>query len=120
MPVVKLTLNDLYYQKLVEMAQEEKMSVQDFIRDKLFQENTIFTPEEAVRRAHDGRFADGREFSLPDVYGEDWTIDRGAAGVFGKRFYNYVIDGNTGIKFVAMDRYGRRAMYQLRDVSSNE
>jgi len=120
MPVVKLTLNEEHYQKLSEMAQSEKKSIQDFIRDKLFHEETIFTPEEAVNRAHDGRFEDGKAFSLPDVYGDDWTIARGPAGVFGKRFYNYVMDSDTGIEFIAMDKYGRRAMYRLKEVSSNE
>ena len=120
MPVVKLTLNDKYYQKLSEMAQAEKMSVQDFIREKLFHEDTIFTPEEAVKRAHDGRFFDGKEFSLPDIYADSWSIERGPAGVFGKKFYNYVMDNDTGIEFVDMDKYGRRAMYRLKEASSNE
>lgn len=120
MPVVKLTLSEEYYQKLSEMAQAEKMSIQDLIRNKLFPENTIFTPEEAVRRAHDGRFSNGQEFSLPDVYGEDWNIERGPAGVFGKRFYNYISDNEVGIVFLDMGKYGRRAMYKLKEVHENE
>ena len=56
MPVVKLSLTDKYYQKLKNMADAEFMSIQDYIRSKIFQERTIFEPEEAYRRATDGRF----------------------------------------------------------------
>lgn len=121
MPVVKLTLSEEYYKKLSEMANVKNMSIQDFIRDKLFDEDTIFTPEEAIRRALDGRFSDGREFALPNIYGaDDWTIKRGPAGVFGKRFYNYIMDGDTRIEFVGMDKYGRRAMYKIKEANYNE
>ncbi len=117
MPVVKLTLSDAYYEKLIAMAKTK--SIQDFIRDTIFEENTIFTPEEAVKRAHDGRFSDGHNFSLPDVYGDDWTIKRGIAGVFGKKFFNYVVDNDVDIEFVSMDKYERRAMYRLKEASRN-
>lgn len=120
MPVVKLTLSEEYYEKLGEMAKTKNMSIQDFIRDKLFDEDTIYTPEEAVQRAHDGRFSDGHNFSLPDIYGDDWTIKRGPAGVFGKRFFNYVMDNDVDVEFVSMDKYERRAMYRLKKVSRNE
>lgn len=120
MPVVKLTLSEDYYKKLSKMAKGKNMSIQDFIRDKLFDEDTIFTPKEAVKRALDGRFSDKREFSLPDIYGDDWTIERGPAGVFGKKFFNYVMDNDTDVEFVSMDKYGRRAMYRLKEVSRNE
>lgn len=119
MPVVKLTLSDAYYEKLSAMAKTKNKSIQDFIRDTIFEENTIFTPEEAVKRAHDGRFSDGHNFSLPDVYGDDWTIKRGIAGVFGKKFFNYVVDNDVDIEFVSMDKYERRAMYRLKEASRN-
>lgn len=44
MAVVKLTLNDEYYQMLKEMADAENKSIQDYIRDKIFNLSTIFTP----------------------------------------------------------------------------
>lgn len=90
MAVVKLTLNDEYYQRLKEMADAENKSIQDYIRDKIFNLSTIFTPEEAIRRIQNGNFEFSEGFTLPDVYGDDWTIERGPAGVFGKKFYNYV------------------------------
>lgn len=114
MPVVKFTLSEEYYQQLEEMAEDNNQSIQDYIRNTLFQINTIFTPEEAVRRIQQGDF-EGREFTLPEVYGDSWTIERGPAGVFGKKFYNYIEDNpDLGIEFVNMGRYGRRATYKLR------
>lgn len=82
MAVVKLTLNDEYYQRLKEMADAENKSIQDYIRDKIFNLSTIFTPEEAIRRIKNGNFESSEGFTLPDVYGDDWTIERGPAGVF--------------------------------------
>jgi hypothetical protein len=114
MPIVKLTLNDEYYEKLKKMAQAEQKSIQDYIRDTIFQIDTIFTPEEAVKRIREGNFEIDDEFELPDVYGEDWTIERGPAGVFGKKFFNYVnAYPDLGIKFKDMGKYGRRAVYRI-------
>lgn len=114
MAVLKLTLSDEYYEKLQEMARNEHKSMQDYIRDKIFGIETIFTPEEAVRRIKEGNYEIGSEFTLPDVYGDDWTIERGPAGVFGKKFYNYTIENpDLGIRFVNMGKYGRRAVYKI-------
>lgn len=124
MPVVKLTLNEEYYQKLMDMATSENKSMQDYIRDKIFNIQSIFTPEEAVRRIKNGAVDGLSEFTLPDVYGDDWTIERGPAGVFGKTFYKYTVNNpELGIKFLNMGKYGRRATYQLENktqVTSNE
>lgn len=114
MPIVKLTLNDEYYEKLKIMAQAEQKSIQDFIRDTIFQIDTIFTLEEAINRIHQKEYKIGDEFELPDVYGEDWTIERGPAGVFGKKFFNYVnANPQLGIEFKDMGKYGRRAVYKI-------
>lgn len=114
MPVVKFTLNEDYYKKLETMAQDKNQSIQDYIRHNLFQINTIFTPEEAVKRIQHGDFKN-KEFTLPDVYGEEWSIVRGPAGVFGKNFFNYIEDNpDLGIEFINMGKYGRRATYQLK------
>lgn len=115
MPVVKLTLNEESYQELQRLAEENNQSMQDYIRSKIFG-NSIFTVDEAIRRVQVGNF-DNTElypdgFELPDVYGNDWTIPRGPAGVFGKNFYNYVeANQEIGIKFKDMGKYGRRAVY---------
>ena len=115
MPVVKLTLNDESYQELQRLAEANNQSVQDYIRSKIFG-NTIFTVDEAIQRIQTGNFDDATlypdGFELPDVYGDEWTIPRGPAGVFGKNFYNYVVDHpEFGIKFKDMGKYGRRAVY---------
>ena len=54
--VVKLTLNDEYYQMLKEMAEAKNKSIQDYIRDKIFNLSTIFTPEEAIKRIQNRNF----------------------------------------------------------------
>lgn len=113
MPIVKISLSNEYYQKLQEMARKEKVSIQDYIRDRLFTETSIFTPAEAVERALN-KYSSGEYFTLPELYGDDWTIERGVAGVFGKRFFNYVSDeGTDKIEFAGMTDYGRHAQYKM-------
>lgn len=115
MPVIRVSLNDESYEELQKMAKAENLSIQDYIRKVVFQkEDTIFTVEEAVRRIQEGAVDHLDEFTLPDVYGDEWTIERGPAGVFGKNFYNYVEEHTEfGIRFKDMGKYGRRATYTL-------
>ena len=56
MPTVRFALNDEYYTRLENDAQNAKMNVQDYIRFKLFNETTIFTVDEAVRRIKEGNY----------------------------------------------------------------
>ncbi len=113
MPTIKFTLNDEYYQKLTKMAQEEGVSIQDYVRNKLFDVTTIFTPPEAVRRALE-QYSSGEAFTLPALYGNDWTLKRGEAGIFGKQFFNYVLAHcQDQIKFVGMTDSGRHAQYKI-------
>ena len=73
--------------------------------------NTIFTVEEAVRRVQVGDFKD-KTFSLPDLYGDAWTLERGMAGVFGKNFYNYISEHTElGIRAQGYDKKTRREIY---------
>lgn len=60
--VVKLTLNDEYYQMLKEMAEAKNKSIQDYIRDKIFNLSTIFTPEEAIKRIQNHNFESSKRF----------------------------------------------------------
>lgn len=114
MPVIKVSLSEENYQELQESAQREKMSIQDYIRTKLLTQNTIFTPEEAVKRALE-KYDRGDCFTIPDLYGDDWTMERGIAGVFGKRFFNYIEDGGCKeIEFTGMTNYGRHAQYRMK------
>ena len=54
MPTIKFSLNDEYFKKLAKAAEDKGMTIQDYIRYKLFDLNTIFTVEEAVRRVQTG------------------------------------------------------------------
>lgn len=121
MPIVKLTLSEELHERLKGMAQEENKSVQDYIRDKIFGLESIFTPEEAVRRIQEKNWDEGYEFSLPDAYGNEWTIERGPAGVFGRKFFNYVKGKpELGISYVNMGKYGRRAVYTITKKECSE
>lgn len=112
MATFRFDLNEDYSNRLKADAVNAHMNVQDYIRFKLFNEKTIFTVDEAVKRIQNGNF-ENTEFTLPDVYGEDeWTIKRGPAGVFGKNFYNHITDNpDLGIRFVPDKTIKRRAVY---------
>lgn len=115
MPTVRFALNDEYYSRLENDAHDARMNIQDYIRLKLFGEKTIFTVDEAVRRIHAGSF-DGIEFTLPDVYGDDWTMSReDGAGALGKHFFNHITDHpELGIRFVPDRTIKRRAVYTYK------
>jgi len=115
MATYRFDLNKEYSEKLENLAAEKHMNVQDFIRFKIFNETTIFTVDEAVKRIQNGSF-ENIEFTLPDVYGEDeWTIERGPAGVFGKNFYNHITSHpELGIHFCPDRTIKRRAVYTYK------
>lgn len=112
MATFRFDLNDHYSERLKNDANSMHMNIQDYIRFKLFNETTIFTVDEAVKRIQNGNF-ENTEFTLPDVYGEnEWTIERGPAGVFGKNFYNHITDHpELGIRFIPNRTIKRRAVY---------
>ena len=115
MPVVKFSISDEWMARLEQEAVQANMIVQDYVRYKLFGETeaapqTIFTPEEAVRRALK-KFKPGELFTVPQIYGEEWTLTRETgAGVFGRKFYDYT-EGRTDIEWV--QRKGRHAQYKI-------
>lgn len=112
MPVVKFSLSEEHFKRLAEMAAQDSVPVQDYIRNKLFGVTSIFTPIEAVDRAVK-KYGTGELFTLPELYDDEWTIQRGVAGVFGKQFFNYITSECPGrIEFVGMTDYGRRAQYK--------
>lgn len=121
MATIRFDLNDEYKAKLEQAAEKMQMSVQDYIRYKLFGIKTIFTVDEAVRRIQNSDFNNLEKypngFTLPDVYAAEWVIERGPAGVFGKKFYNYIIDNpDLGIRFKDMGKNGRRAHYTYNKI----
>lgn len=51
--------------------------------------NPEFTPIEAVEKTKDINFKE--PFTLPDVYGDEWTMTRASgAGAFGRNFFYYI------------------------------
>lgn len=112
MATFRFDLNDEYSKKLKTLAEDKRMSIQDFIRYKIFDETTIFTIDEAVTRIQNGNYKD-KEFTLPDVYGDDWTMSReDGAGALGKNFFNYITDHpELGIRFIPDRTIKRRAVY---------
>lgn len=113
MPTIKFSLNEEHFKILEEMAKGDGVSIQDCIRNRLFDVSTIFTPVEAVNRAL-RKYSSGETFTLPKLYGDDWTIERGVAGVFGKQFFNFVeAECSEIIKFDKMVESGRRAQYKI-------
>ncbi|RJQ25110.1 DUF1413 domain-containing protein [Candidatus Parcubacteria bacterium] len=121
MATYRFDLNKEYSEKLEKLAAEKHMNVQDFIRFKIFNETTIFTVDEAVKRIQNGGF-ENTEFTLPDVYGEDeWTIKRGPAGVFGKNFYIHITNHpELGISFSPDRTIKRRAVYTYKRMKGDQ
>ena len=111
MSTFRFDLNEEYSKRLEKMAEEAKMNIQDFIRYKLFGEKTIFTVEEAIRRIQTGDF-DGKEFTLPDVFGEEWTLEKGPSGTLGRNFYRYITaHPELGIRHFPGRQINRRTVY---------
>lgn len=114
MKIVKINFSDEQYDTIKQLAEGQGMSIQDLIRTRFILNDTIFTPEEAVRRIRNGSVDGMERFTLPDVYGDEWTLSKGPAGAFGKAFYNYVtIQTEHGIRYIAHGNDGRRAVYCL-------
>ena len=112
----RFDLNEEYGKKLEAAAAERRMSVQEYIRYKLFGEATIFSVDEVIKRLQAGEFS-GKEFTIPDVFThEEWSrIDRGNAGVLGKNFYAYITEHpELGVRYVAGKTIKRRAVYTYR------
>lgn len=113
MAVYKFSLNEQYSKKLEKLAEEDGITVQDYIRKKLFDIENIFTPKEAVERALK-KYKKGETFTIPKLYGDEWELPRGVAGVFGRRFFNYVKDECQGIiEFDKMVDHDRHAQYKV-------
>lgn len=116
MPIIKMSLAENEYTELLELASAEGMTIQDYIRHKLLatKSGTIFTPEEAERRAVEKFSENDPPFTLPDVYGDEWSeLDPHMTGVFGKRFFNY-LKKSENIEYAGMTTNKRRATYRIK------
>lgn len=118
MPVLKLSLTDDEISKLKSLAEKEKLSLQDYIRYRIFgKRNPLkFTPEEAERRAVEKFSVTDGPFTLPEIYEGEWyELQPRMTGVFGKRFFNYLKNSdNTLVEFAGMTRDKRRATYRIK------
>lgn len=113
MATYRFDLNQEYGERLEADAAKKRMSIQEYIRYKLFGEVTIFTVDEVINRIQVGDYKN-KEFTVPDVYtDEEWSqIDRGNAGVLGKNFYNHITEHpELGIRFIPNRTIKRRAVY---------
>jgi len=116
MATFRFDLNKEYSERLKVDAAAKRMNIQEYIRYKLFDEVTIFSVDELVKRIQDGDF-ENKEFTVPDAYTDaEWSqIDKGNAGVLGKNFYNYIINHpELGIRFVPDRTIKRRAVYTYK------
>ena len=58
MATFRFDLNEEYSQRLEDAAAEKRMSIQEYIRYRLFNETTIFSVDEVIRRIQTGDFID--------------------------------------------------------------
>lgn len=108
---IKFTVSDENYQLLCSRADAERLSLQDYIRKQLLSENTIFTPLEAVNRALK-KYSPEDTFSLPDIYGDEWTVPNGVAGQFGRKFFELVeAEYGSEIEFTKTYNEKKQAVY---------
>ena len=118
MVTFRFDLNQEYSERLEAEAAAKCMTIQEYIRYKLFGEVTIFSVDEVVKRIQAGDF-ENQEFTVPDAYtDEEWSqIDRGNAGVLGKNFYNHITDHpELGISFIPDRTIKRRAVYTYKKI----
>lgn len=110
---VKFTISDENYETLCNEATELKLSVQDYIRRKLFSEYNTFTPQDAVDRALTN-FEKNNTFTVPEIFGDEWNLPNGVAGQFGKKFNALVVsDYSTKIHFTGNYDSKRHAIYEI-------
>ena len=109
---IKFTVSDENYKALVEKAGSQ--SIQDYVRSVLFPEQTApITPEIAVSKAL-AKYTKGDRFTVPEIFGDDWNLANGYAGVFGRLFFKLVSsDFSDKIRFT--ETYNRKghAVYEI-------
>lgn len=118
MPTLKISFTDKQYENLKQIADEQGISIQDYIRMNVCSQTipAIFTPQEAVKRALN-QIAPQSTFSLPDLYfPPEWKqiSEINMAGTFGKRFYKYIEENNDKIEFVEMSKKTNLAVYKVK------
>ena len=109
---VKFTISDSNYDRLCELAAESNLSIQDYIRGKLFSEYNTITPMDAINKALTK--SKGEMFTVPELFGDDWQLPNGVAGVFGKRFFALVSsEFSSQIRFTGTLNTKKHAVYEI-------
>lgn len=112
MPVIKFSVSEEHYHQLEELAKEQGVTIQDIVRKRVFNEDTIYTPAEAVRRALEN-YTKGDRFTIPDLF-PTWNLKRGAAGIFGRQCFNYIKEEyKDKIVYVGTNKQKRQAEYEI-------
>lgn len=116
--VVRFSLDQKSYERLKEDAKKANRSLQDYIRATLLPETqNILSVEGAIKRIQaNAELFENTEFTLPQVFGEEWDLTRETgAGMLGKHFGEY-IDANPqlGITLVPDKLIQRRAVYTYK------
>lgn len=113
MRVVRITLTDEDYAELAQKAETEKVTMHDYIRERIFDRHTAFTPEISVKKALE-KYKPGDKFTLPMVYGDEWKVRKSEAGVLGRQFDKYVKKYYGGwIEKVENERIDRCTAYRI-------
>lgn len=121
MPTYRFDLNEEYGKRLEKDAEDNMMTIQDYIRSRLFPSENIFTVLELVKRIQER--GPTKEFTIPDLYSpEEWSlVDRAVAGVLGKNFYKFTsARPGLGISLVPNRRINRRAVYSYDGGQSHD
>ena len=108
---IKIAVSDENYEILNKKAAAENLSIQDYIRRKLFGKINI-TPQDAVNRALKKYKPGDAPFSVPELFEpEEWETLATLAGPFGRRFFE-LVDGNyPQIKFTGNYNKKGQALY---------
>ena len=120
MPTYRFDLNEEYGKRLEKEAEDSEMTVQDYIRFRLFPSENIFTVLELVKRIK--AKGPSEKFTIPDLYSdEEWSrVDRSVAGCLGKNFYKFISHSDLGISLVPNCRINRRAVYSYEGGQNHE
>ena len=110
-------LTDQRYQELLDKARTTGLSIDAYIKTILFDlDSGVFTPKEALLRARK-KYEVKDLFELRELYSqEEWeNLSRGERIAFGRNFYSYVSDIETGLVQLVPNSgcNGKRAKYEL-------
>lgn len=109
---IKFTVSDENYNALRERAGSQ--TLQDYIRTVLFPEQASpITPEMAVSKAL-AKYTKGERFTVTEIFGDDWNLANGYAGVFGRNFFKLVkSDFSDKIRFTETFNRKGHTVYEI-------